>query len=568
LGEDIVGDPLNLLTVAYTFRAHRSKPGAHTLSFTAWFILALVIAAFAGGVLFTRLGLNRNFLSASATDLPEEDKPTEGGRKPRYVDENVIFTVYRPKVVAPRRWYTLLAFAHLSEKRRDAPPEAPDPVEEVKRIAERFYGDDVPRQLLTQQQSRRAIPEAELLTFVPNVEGIEFNPEKVEFRWLKDVQCADFEMRAAAGSEGKTLRGSLTVYVGLFILADVPLAIEVDSARAAAPAAPGSPFDSTSAPPYERIFASYSHKDTEVVERFEAYIQSLGHQYLRDNYSLHSGEVWSEALARLIDEAQVFQLFWSHNSMQSVFVRQEWEHALSLGRPNFVRPVYWEEPFPKDKDLPPEKLAAIHFYKFTQSPPVSPLRKLSNFVWSQEGVKAVALAGFACVMLSIAFLATLPVLRGGGDNTNASARNANVAVNTNAGANDNANVNANSNTRNWNMTHEGYNKNESSYRAEAKGRGETIGQDMEDGWIHFKVRGALASASDVPSTGISVDVEKKVVTLRGTVATKEQKEKAERAAHVDGATKVIDRLEVKPEGNTNSNKNANSNAKAANSNKK
>ena len=149
------------------------------------------------------------------------------------------------------------------------------------------------------------------------------------------------------------------------------------------------------------------------------------------------------------------------------------------------------------------------------------------------------------------------------ENTNA---NANRAANVNANAN--ANANANSNARNWNMTHEEYNKNENSYRAEAKSRNETIGQDVEDGWIHFKVRGALAAASDVPSTGISVDVEKKVVTLRGSVATKEQKEKAEKAAHVDGATKVVDKLEVKPEGNTNSNKNANSNAKAANSNKK
>ena len=161
---------------------------------------------------------------------------------------------------------------------------------------------------------------------------------------------------------------------------------------------------------------------------------------------------------------------------------------------------------------------------------------------------------------------------GGGENANENAnanRGANTNANANANSNVNANANANSNARNWNMSREEYNKNESSYRAEAKNKGETIGQDLEDGWIHFKVRGALASASDVPSTGISVDVDKKVVTLRGTVATKEQKEKAEKAAHVDGATKVVDKLEVKPEGNTNKNGNANSNAKAAsNSNKK
>jgi osmotically-inducible protein OsmY len=174
------------------------------------------------------------------------------------------------------------------------------------------------------------------------------------------------------------------------------------------------------------------------------------------------------------------------------------------------------------------------------------------------------LAIFACAALALATAC------GGGDNANnGNANNTNANANRNANANANANANTNSNARNWNISREEYNKNDVSYRAEAKSKNETIGQDMEDGWIHFKVRGALAAASDVPSTGISVDVDKKVVTLRGTVATKEQKEKAEKAAHVDGATKVVDRLEVKPEGNTNTNKNANANTKAAsNSNKK
>jgi hypothetical protein len=156
------------------------------------------------------------------------------------------------------------------------------------------------------------------------------------------------------------------------------------------------------------------------------------------------------------------------------------------------------------------------------------------------------------------------------NNANANNANAGNANATRANTNANANANANSNATNWNMTHEEYNKNEASYRAEAKTRGETIGQDIEDGWLHFKVRGALAAASDVPSTGISVDVEKKVVTLRGTVATKEQKEKAAKAANVEGVTRVVDKLEVKPEGNANSG-NRNENTRGAankNANKK
>ena len=150
---------------------------------------------------------------------------------------------------------------------------------------------------------------------------------------------------------------------------------------------------------------------------------------------------------------------------------------------------------------------------------------------------------------------------GGGENANENA-NANRAANANANANANAtaNANANANARNWNMSREEYNKNENSYRAEAKNRGETIGQDIEDGWIHFKVRGALALVNDLRDSTINVDVDKKVVTLRGSVASADQKKKAEDAAKkVDGVARVVNKLEVKPD--TGGNKNA-SNANA------
>ncbi|HZT58162.1 MAG TPA: BON domain-containing protein [Pyrinomonadaceae bacterium] len=157
-------------------------------------------------------------------------------------------------------------------------------------------------------------------------------------------------------------------------------------------------------------------------------------------------------------------------------------------------------------------------------------------------------------------------------NGNANATNANTNTNANANRNANANANAganaNSNATNWNMTHEEYNKNEASYRAEAKSRNESIGQDIEDGWIHFKVRGALATTSDLRDSTINVDVDKKVVTLRGTVANKEQKEKAVKVAKVDGVTSVVDKLQIKADNSNSGNANSNSNAHAANSNKK
>jgi len=161
-------------------------------------------------------------------------------------------------------------------------------------------------------------------------------------------------------------------------------------------------------------------------------------------------------------------------------------------------------------------------------------------------------------IFAAAALAALATACGGSENANANNANANRANMNAANVNANANTSANSNARNWNMTHEEYNKNEASYRAEAKSRGETIGQDIEDGWIHFKVRGALALVNDLRDSTINVDVEKKVVTLRGSVANADQKKKAEDTAKkIDGVAKVVNKLEIKSDNSNSGNKNAN-----------
>src|SRR5262249_43037494 len=63
----------------------------------------------------------------------------------------------------------------------------------------------------------------------------------------------------------------------------------------------------------------------------------------------------------LMGEADVFQLFWSWHALESPCVRSEWEYALALRRPSFVRPVYWDDPMPERGDLPPVALKALHF---------------------------------------------------------------------------------------------------------------------------------------------------------------------------------------------------------------
>jgi hypothetical protein len=284
-------------------------------------------------------------------------RPPRTAAEPRHVDENVQFTVYRPSAVQPDRWYPLLAFAHLSERRPDAAPDEPDPVAEMQAQAARALGDAIAEFRSVTEDSGYAVVREGELRFVPEMEGVEFNPRDRRFLWTETVHGEHFRMRASRALDGRVARGTLTVYAGNLLLADVRFSVRVDSQ------AKDGAQEQSAARPYRRIFASYSHRDTPIVEEFEAHAKATGDRYLRDVVSLRAGEVWDDRLIAMINQADVFQLFWSWNALASPMVRAEWQHALGLNRPHFVRPVYWEEPLPAQADLPPPQLRRLHFQR-------------------------------------------------------------------------------------------------------------------------------------------------------------------------------------------------------------
>jgi uncharacterized repeat protein (TIGR01451 family) len=325
------------------------------------------------------------------------------------IDNNVQFTVYRPSTIVPQLWYTLVAFAHLSKARPNAPPNEPDPIKEVQRLAAKILSDQPARYEASKLDRGFSVPRKGLLTFVPLIAGCEFNPPTQSILWQKTVHKVEFEMMALPEVDGSEVEGQMTVYLGNIILTEVPLRISVDS-HYVAPQSQPSETEEASAMPYRKIFASYSHQDIEIVEDFENYVRALGDTYLRDVQTLRAGEVWSEKLEEMIREASVFQLFWSSKSMPSKFVRQEWEYALSLNRPKFIRPVYWEEPLPETKpDLPPASLKRLHFYKFPGHEPeksegmLVPVAEKPKSRRHTGALMTVALASFFAVA-SIAYL--------------------------------------------------------------------------------------------------------------------------------------------------------------------
>lgn len=142
-------------------------------------------------------------------------------------------------------------------------------------------------------------------------------------------------------------------------------------------------------------------------------------------------------------------------------------------------------------------------------------------------IAAVAAAGAAC---------------GDGTNTNVTVRNANANTNVNRTV---PSPVPTIDRTNSNISRAEYDKNKGEYE---KDRGSsTIGQGLNDSWIWFKTRAALATAEDLRDSTINVDVVNDVITLKGTVGTAAQKASADKVAKsIEGQKGVKNELQIKP----------------------
>lgn len=135
------------------------------------------------------------------------------------------------------------------------------------------------------------------------------------------------------------------------------------------------------------------------------------------------------------------------------------------------------------------------------------------------------------------------VLAGCGAEVNTNTRNANANTNVNRPATPVPSPTID--RTNSNISRADYDRNRAEYE---KDRGSsTIGQGVNDSWIWFKTRAALATIDDLRDSTINVDVANDVITLKGTVGTAAQKASAEKVAKtIEGQKGVKNELTVKP----------------------
>lgn len=274
-------------------------------------------------------------------------------------DDNVQFSAYRPKVVRPETWERLLVFAHLAELPPDTAPGANEPIEEVRQQAEQILGSQIGSFLSLTADSTAPLPRDGELTLVPSGDGLEFNPPSRTFRWTEPVHREEFRFRAAARLDGQRAQGRLSVFLGSVLIAEVNLVTRVDSRAHLDP--DNRIARQNRAYRFRRIYACVAPDDQPVVEQFRSYAKSMKDTFLLAQFvSSRRGD--NEERIR---SADVFQLYWSRRGMASPDVEADWRFALSLRRPEFVRPLYWEDPFPVSPDgqLPTPELLALGFQR-------------------------------------------------------------------------------------------------------------------------------------------------------------------------------------------------------------
>lgn len=297
---------------------------------------------------------------------PAEKPPAESGPAsfsvPTTAEDDVLFSAFHPRALNIGEWQKLLIYAHLQEA-----------LDAVKTDSGQVLGLKSPDYRQSEAKATAKIPRGTEITLVPQADGLEFKPQSATLTWSGAWQRADFEMAATDKRAGHVVTGTVACYVGPLLIAQIKLPVVVKRPGAAIePEVDGQAVES--AKMYQAVFASYSHADTQVVEAVEAAYKALGMDYLRDVMTLKSGQKWSDQLLKMIEEADIFQLFWSDKSSTSPYCEQEWQYALSLaGRkgPAFIRPVYWQKPIPKV----PEGLRALHFAPVDFSRFVAPVAR-------------------------------------------------------------------------------------------------------------------------------------------------------------------------------------------------
>lgn len=200
-----------------------------------------------------------------------------------------------------------------------------------------------------------------VITVIPKLQGCAFTPESINLEWKDSKRWVKFDVGITTKQPkfrfDRPRCGRVNFFMNSVAIGEIGFQIflEKDSKREIKEDTQ----TKIMGDPYRTIFASFAHKDKDAVDYV---INSVG-DILGDDYvgtmKLKTGLNWRVKTREMIEEADIFQLFWSPNAKESEEVRKEWKIALKCKKPCFIRPVYWIKPL--ENYPPPKKLEHIHF---------------------------------------------------------------------------------------------------------------------------------------------------------------------------------------------------------------
>ena len=275
------------------------------------------------------------------------------------IDVDVQFTVSRPMRLRAATWESMLVFAHPAEPYLGAGGQTIEPHRHIEQRVAGFFGPDAATVATSHENARIGIPRGGGLVVVPDLPDVECSPTKAALTWVGELEELRFLLRAASHRVGTVIEGWVRVFCGALVVAETAVRFAVVDAATALGELSGQPMTS-----YKRIFPCFSPKDVQLVVGFAEVAEAFGDRYTANVIEgRRDDDAPGEWMLPLIEQADVFQLFWSRHSMHSMACRWQWEAALATGRPGFVRPLYWEHPFPRAPGLPPPALEELRFIR-------------------------------------------------------------------------------------------------------------------------------------------------------------------------------------------------------------
>jgi predicted hydrocarbon binding protein len=215
------------------------------------------------------------------------------------------------------------------------------------------------RHLGGESHSDIVVGEKNTITILPRLQGCTFTPEMINLEWTSNRRWANFDVKVTSNNPNfrfcRPRPGVVRFFMNSIAIGEVNIRVFLENDSRVAESVKSTAY--MIANPFGNIFASFADEDTTIGNNVKSVANTLGNNYV--NYISKKNKGWNEKINQKIEEADIFQLFWSHNAKESEIVAEEWKHALNCKNNSSIRPIYWEKPLKNYS--PPKELKSLKF---------------------------------------------------------------------------------------------------------------------------------------------------------------------------------------------------------------